>query len=119
MARSKDNLGTRREVRKLRASLIKMKLKRERLAYGEQRRKRFAALDEALDYLDPELIAARERLRQYRIDAEVARIYHEITGYIRNGGETPTPAQRESAQEADEERRAWAMIEEILRENSA
>lgn len=115
MARSKDKYGSRRETRKLRASLIAMKLKRERLAYGEQRRRRVAAMDEALDYLDADLITARETLRQHRIEAEIKRIYREITGYVRNGGEAPNAAQREAAREADEERRGWAMIDDLLR----
>ncbi len=66
---------------------------------------------ERLDYDDPELTAARQQLARVKVDGEIARIHREIAGYIRNGGEPPSPQQRES----DEERRGWAMIEDILR----
>ncbi|WP_017930097.1 hypothetical protein [Robiginitomaculum antarcticum] len=95
------------------------RLARERLRLSSDERAFRQDANEALDYDDPALDAARARLVQFRIDAEIDRIDREITGYIRNGGQQPTPAQRETAQEREDERCTWEMIEAALRANSA
>ncbi|WP_017930809.1 hypothetical protein [Robiginitomaculum antarcticum] len=119
IARPKDNLSTRKAGRRLRSELMALKLKHNKLAYAQTRRAQMRLADEALDYDDPALDAARARLVQFRIDAEIDRIDREITGYMRNGGQPPTPAQRETAQEREDERRTWEMIEAALRAKSA
>ena len=118
MPRQPYKYNSKDKRRRLAAQLQALKLKRERLAYSEQRRARIEAADAALDYLEPALITARRLLREHRIEVEVKRIYGEIRGYARNGGETPTARQRDAAREADEVRRGWAMIEEALRAKS-
>ena len=118
MPRQPYKYNSKDKRRRLAAQLQALKLKRERLAYSEQRRARIEAADAALDYLEPALITARAQLRDQRIEAEIKRIYREIRGYARNGGETPSPKQREASQEAYDERRAWAMIEDALRAKS-
>ena len=88
-----------------------MRLERERVQLSQDMSARRKIVRECLDYDHPALLEARDQLARYAVEAEVARIHREITGYVRNGGEPPTAAQRES----EEERRGWAMIEDILR----
>ena len=115
MPRQNLRRGSRAQMSRIRHKILNVRLSRERYALAAQKRAREKAAEADLDYDDPALIEARQRLRGTRINAEVARIQDEITSHIRNGGLTPTQRQRAADQETEEERRGWAMIEQILR----
>ena len=102
-------------ARRIRTAILETRLSRERYGLAAQKRAREKAAEADLDYDDPALLEARRQLLGARIDGEVARLHAEVAGYIRNGGLPPTDSQRAAQRETDEERRGWAMIEDILR----
>ena len=116
MPRNAHERPSQKHVSRLRAKILATKLQEQRINLARLRLTREREGDAALDYDDPDLVAARQSLIKHRIDGEVARIHREITGYIRNGGQPPTPEQRRKDIADDEERRGWAMVEKILRE---
>jgi len=118
MPRHSLQRGSKTQMARVRHKILDVRLTRDRYALAAQKRAREKTADADLDYDHPALNAARQHLRGTRIEAEVERINREITAHLRNGGAAPTDKQRAASQEADDERRGWAMVEQILREQS-